>query len=70
MTCNRCFDPMTNTKGPCVFSTTGLAPLERERGETEMKGHFFTTGGKLYKVTTPEIKKLLKSVTKGAAGVR
>ena len=67
MTCNRCYDPMENKKGPCVFGTTISAPdpSVREKEDGTMKGILFTQGGRLFKATTPEAKTILKSVIKG-----
>ncbi len=64
--CGRCWDPISNTAGNCHF---GRAPIERESEDKEespmSKGIFFTTGGKVFKVTSTDAKKALKAVIKG-----
>ena len=68
MTCGRCYDPFTQTKGPCVFMphTSAPDPSVPEKEEVAMsKGILFTQGGRLFKAATPEAKATLKSVIKG-----
>ncbi len=68
--CNRCFDPLENRKGRCVFSQPGPAPIVQEKEEISMaKGLHFVMDGKVFRTTTPEAKKLLKSVIKGEKAV-
>ena len=66
--CNRCFDPMENKNGLCVFAVYTPAPdpsvPEKEDG-TMSKGILFTQAGRLFKATTPEAKATLKSVIEG-----
>lgn len=71
--CNRCWDPIGNKKGTCVFGTTISAPdpsvREKEEDSTMSKGIHFVVDGKVYRTTTPEAKKILKSVIKGEPAI-
>jgi len=67
--CDRCYDPHERRRGSCVFSNPGRALDVGEKEEFVMaKGYYLSTNGKLYKVTTPEMKQILKNVIKGEPG--
>ncbi len=72
MTCNRCFDPLENKRGPCVFKVYNPVPdpIVPEKEEVSMaKGLHFVMDGKVFRTTTPEAKRLLKQVIKGEPAV-